>query len=293
MRQVFVASIALLLGATVLAQAPDRTARIDWLFQTYVDEGRIAGAVALVLRDGKPIYEKAFGWADKEASRKMTTDTIFRIASQTKAITSTAIMWLVEDGKVAINDPVGRFIPGFAKTTVAVTEGTDVKIVPARRADHRSGICSPTRPASGTAPIEQSPRSIRRKASARPPGSAGTPPTRTSRSARRWRRWRRCRSSPPWRVCLRLQHRHPRLHRRARVRRAARRVHPHALTAPLGMKDTHFFLPPADRDGLRPSTPPGQTARSTRARYGARAGALRRWPSKELRRRRRAAVHGA
>ena len=98
--------IAIGLSVSVLAQAPDRTARIDRLFQTYVDEGRIAGAVALVLRDGKPIYEKAFGWADKEASRKMTTDTIFRIASQTKAITSAAIMWLVEDGKVAINDPV-------------------------------------------------------------------------------------------------------------------------------------------------------------------------------------------
>ena len=59
-------------GAAVFAQAPDRTARIDRLFQTYVDENRIGGAVVLVLRDGKPVYEKAFGWADKEASRKMT-----------------------------------------------------------------------------------------------------------------------------------------------------------------------------------------------------------------------------
>src|SRR3982751_1845606 len=101
------------------AQAPDRLARIDHLFQSFVDDNRIGGAVALVLRDGKPIYEKAFGWADKEAGRRMTTDTMFRIASQTKALTSVGIMSLIEEGKIAINDPVSRYIPGFAKTTVA------------------------------------------------------------------------------------------------------------------------------------------------------------------------------
>ena len=63
----------------------ERLARIDRLLQHYVDENRIAGAVALVLRDGQPVYEHAVGWGDKEAGRRMTTDTIFRIASQTKA----------------------------------------------------------------------------------------------------------------------------------------------------------------------------------------------------------------
>ena len=52
----------------------------------------ILGAVALVLRDGKPFYERAVGWSDKEAGRRMTTDTIFRIASQSKAITSVAVL---------------------------------------------------------------------------------------------------------------------------------------------------------------------------------------------------------
>ena len=97
-----VALIALLPAGTAgqSRQAPlnvsrDRLARIDRALQQYVDENRVAGAVALVLRDGRPIYERAVGWSDKEAGRRMTPDTIFRIASQTKAITSTAILALM------------------------------------------------------------------------------------------------------------------------------------------------------------------------------------------------------
>jgi CubicO group peptidase (beta-lactamase class C family) len=111
----------------------ERLTRIDRLFQQYVDEGRVGGAVALVLQDGKPVYERAFGWRDKEAGSKMTTDAIFRIASQTKALTSVAILSLMEEGKIGLNDPAGRFIPAFAKTTVAVQNGQDVQVVPARR----------------------------------------------------------------------------------------------------------------------------------------------------------------
>src|SRR3954463_9436581 len=119
MKRAFWAGIlAAAFSVTFLAQAPDRLARTDRLFQSYVDDGKLAGAVALVLRDGKPVYEKAFGWADKEAGRRMTVDTVFRIASQTKALTSVAVMQLVEEGKIGINDPVSKFIPGFAKTTV-------------------------------------------------------------------------------------------------------------------------------------------------------------------------------
>ena len=111
-----------------------RLERIDALLQQYVDENRIGGAAALVLRDGKPVYEKAVGWADKEANRRMTTDTIFRIASQTKAITSVGVLALVEEGKIGINDPVSRFIPAYAKTTVAVAgENGQATTVPARR----------------------------------------------------------------------------------------------------------------------------------------------------------------
>src|SRR6188472_992964 len=128
---------------------PERVARIDRALQRYVDENRIAGIVALVLRDGQPVYERAVGWSDKEAGRKMTPDTIFRIASQTKAITSTAILSLVEEGKLTINDPVSRVIPQFAKTTVA----TGGSVVPAKRPitirdllTHTAGISYGTEP---------------------------------------------------------------------------------------------------------------------------------------------------
>jgi CubicO group peptidase (beta-lactamase class C family) len=132
----------------------ERLARIDRLFQQYVDEGRLGGAVVLVLQDGKAVYERAFGWRDKEAGSRMTTDTVFRIASQTKALTSAAILSLMEEGKIGLTDPAARFIPTFAKTAVAVQNGADVSIVPAKRAitirdllTHTAGISYGTNPA--------------------------------------------------------------------------------------------------------------------------------------------------
>jgi CubicO group peptidase (beta-lactamase class C family) len=96
----------------------ERLARVDALIDQYVNDGRVMGVVALVLRDGKPVYERATGWADKEAGRKMAMDTEFRIASQTKALTSVAILQLMEEGKLTLNDSVGKWIPTFGKTTV-------------------------------------------------------------------------------------------------------------------------------------------------------------------------------
>ena len=116
-----------------LSISAGRLERIDRVVQKYIDDNRVAGVVALVLQDGKPAYERTFGWADKEAGRKMTSDTIFRIASQTKAFTSTAVLALVEEGKIGITEQVSDFIPTFAKTTVAVKTATGVDIVPATR----------------------------------------------------------------------------------------------------------------------------------------------------------------
>ncbi len=114
--------------------SPDRLKRIDEVMQRYVDENRIAGMVGLVLQNGRPVYEKAFGWADREANRRMTVDAIFRIASQTKAITSTAVLMLVEEGRIGLDQPVSDFIPTFKNTTVAV-KGTngEVRLEPAKR----------------------------------------------------------------------------------------------------------------------------------------------------------------
>lgn len=116
-----------------LSLTVDRLERVDRVLQRYIDDNRVAGVVALVLQDGKPAYERALGWADKEAGRKMTSDTIFRIASQTKAFTSTAVLALMEEGRIGITEPVSDFIPTFAKTTVAVKTATGIDIVPAKR----------------------------------------------------------------------------------------------------------------------------------------------------------------
>jgi CubicO group peptidase (beta-lactamase class C family) len=109
---------------------PSRLRRLDDYMQEQVDSSRIAGAVALVLRDGQVVYERAVGWADREARRRMNTEALFRIASQTKALTSIAIMMLMEEGKLALNNPVGRFMPSYSRTSVMA----DGRIVPARRA---------------------------------------------------------------------------------------------------------------------------------------------------------------
>lgn len=113
----------------------ERLARVDALLESYVNQGRLAGVVALVLRDGKPVYQRAVGWSDKEAGRRMTMDTEFRIASQSKALTSVAILQLMEAGKLTVNDKAGKWIPTFEKTQVSVRNdnGVGTTLVPARR----------------------------------------------------------------------------------------------------------------------------------------------------------------
>jgi CubicO group peptidase (beta-lactamase class C family) len=119
---------ALAAHAAALESAPpedvgmssERLERLSGELKNYVDEGRLAGAVALVARHGKVVYSKAFGHRDREALSPMREDTIFRIASQTKAIVTTAVMMLQEEGKLLISDPVGQYLPEFLKTSVAV-----------------------------------------------------------------------------------------------------------------------------------------------------------------------------
>jgi CubicO group peptidase (beta-lactamase class C family) len=145
--RVSTAAIALVAVAAPLAAQPSRApvarapngfnagrlARVDRFLQQYADSNRIGGAVALVLRDGEVAYQKSVGWVDREARRPMTPDAMFRIASQSKAITSTAILMLVEEGRIALGDPVSRFIPAYAHTTVASRADSGRAVVPARR----------------------------------------------------------------------------------------------------------------------------------------------------------------
>jgi CubicO group peptidase (beta-lactamase class C family) len=106
-----------------------RLARIDTVMQIAVDSARAAGIAVLLLRDGQVVKSGSYGWADLEARRPLRTDALFRIASQTKAVTSVAVMMLVEEGKLRLSDPVQRWMPTFAGMTVVSGDGS----TPARR----------------------------------------------------------------------------------------------------------------------------------------------------------------
>ncbi|MEJ7646301.1 MAG: serine hydrolase domain-containing protein [Chryseolinea sp.] len=96
----------------------ERLKRVDKLVEATMAAGSIPGAVALIMRDGKVIYHKAFGFSDLEKKTPLKKDDIFRIASQTKAITSLAVMMLWEEGKFLLDDPASSYIPEFKNLVV-------------------------------------------------------------------------------------------------------------------------------------------------------------------------------
>ena len=96
----------------------ERLQRIDKLVQQYIDSNWIAGAIAIVAHDGNIVYHKAIGYDDKEKNKLLQKDAIWRIASQTKAITSVAVMMLFENGKILLDEPISKYIPEFKKPVV-------------------------------------------------------------------------------------------------------------------------------------------------------------------------------
>ena len=128
----------------------ERLTRIDKLLQEYVDKQWIGGATAIVVKDGKTIYHKSIGYKDIDKKTPVTNDAIYRIASQTKAITSTAIMMLYEEGKILLDDPLSKYIPEYKNPKVLDTyneKDTTYTTVPAKREitirdllTHTSGI---------------------------------------------------------------------------------------------------------------------------------------------------------
>ena len=92
----------------------ERLGRITAAITADVERGAIPGAVLLIARAGRVGYAEAIGYRDREAGVAMPLDGIFRIASQTKAVTVTAVMMLWEEGKFSLDDPVSKFIPTFA-----------------------------------------------------------------------------------------------------------------------------------------------------------------------------------
>ena len=101
--------------------SPERLARIDLMCEEEVAKGNLPGIVSLIARNGKIVHWKAYGMANNSAGKKMERDAIFRIASQTKAITSTAVMMLWEEGKFQLDDPISKYIPEFKNQQILKT----------------------------------------------------------------------------------------------------------------------------------------------------------------------------
>lgn len=134
----------------------DRLDRLPRVLEGYVEDSQLAGGVVLVAREGRIAHHSAFGFRDIEADDPMATDDLFRIASQTKAIISVAVMMLQEQGQLLITDPLHRYLPEYAETTVAVPdEDGGYEVVPAERPitirdllTHTSGISYGSGPAA-------------------------------------------------------------------------------------------------------------------------------------------------
>lgn len=129
-----------------------RLARLAPLMQSYVDQGKLAGLITLVARRGQVAHLQCFGQADIAAGKPMQPDTILRIYSMTKPVTSVALLMLYEEGRFQLDDPVAEFIPAFKEMWVCLDEaaGGGSIVTPAERPvtirqllTHTSGLCYP------------------------------------------------------------------------------------------------------------------------------------------------------
>jgi CubicO group peptidase (beta-lactamase class C family) len=123
LRPTLVAAALALTGASVFAQAlptakpesvgmsSERLAKITAALQQEVNDKKLPGAVVMVARKGKLVYSASVGSLNNSTGNAMSTDAVFRIYSMTKPMVSTALMMLVEDGKVQLTDPVSKFLP--------------------------------------------------------------------------------------------------------------------------------------------------------------------------------------
>ncbi len=103
-----------------LGMSSERLERLDAIMQGYIDRAETAGVVTLVARKGKVVHFSALGMRDVESGAPMTEDTIFRIASMTKPITSVALMMLYEEGYFQLRDPISKWLPEYADMKVAI-----------------------------------------------------------------------------------------------------------------------------------------------------------------------------
>ena len=113
-----------------------RLERIDTMVNSYISKGWINGVVTIVVKDGQVVQHKGYGYSDAASKKPMDKNSIFRIASQTKAIVSAGVLILYDEGKLSLNDPVSKYIPEFAHETVLDkfnAADTSYTTVPAKR----------------------------------------------------------------------------------------------------------------------------------------------------------------
>ena len=125
-------------GAGPARVSPEAVAKLDRTLKEEIAKGELPGTVMLIYRDGQVVHFEANGMRDKERGVPMTRDSIFRMASMTKPITSVAIMMLYEEGRIAIGDPVAKYLPEFKDMKVGVESkdangNTVLTLVPPRR----------------------------------------------------------------------------------------------------------------------------------------------------------------
>ena len=108
-------------ATTEEGMSPERLKRIDDMLKKAISDGDVPGIVALIARNGKIVFHNAYGMADHQSRKAMEKDAIFRIASQTKAITATAVMMLWEEGKFRLDDPISKYLPEFGKAEILDT----------------------------------------------------------------------------------------------------------------------------------------------------------------------------
>ncbi len=123
--------------------------RIDSIIEQEVAEHRVAGGTALIIHEGRVKYNKAFGFSDIAAQKKMETHSIFRIASQTKAIVSIGLLKLLEKHNIKLDEAIEKFIPAFSNQKVAIITRDSIQLVERKRPitirdilTHQSGISS-------------------------------------------------------------------------------------------------------------------------------------------------------
>ena len=100
----------------------ERLQRISQMIQRRIAAGEMTGAVTIVARKGKIVHLEAQGVMDLDSKKPVAKDTMFRVASMTKPVTGLAIMMMIEEGKVRLNDPVSRYIPEFKNLKVAIAQ---------------------------------------------------------------------------------------------------------------------------------------------------------------------------